>query len=195
MVHGQANVGVASSTLHHQRVAVAAAYCGGGSGDLDVALMLAAGSKGQGGSSLCCPRVLPRHVGRGGLVLVAPETIPKQVGQRCLAQCCWEEISLGIGPAAAFVVSAERGWRIVSAFEAVTDSGVTVLFHRDPPPWRRERSASLSGDGGGWEQRRHPCSKAMVDMAATSDRSSDCSTPRATPSIGDPGSVEAYGRL
>ena len=46
-MHGQANVGVANSTLHHQRVAVAAAYCGGGSGDLDVALILAGGSKGK----------------------------------------------------------------------------------------------------------------------------------------------------
>ena len=142
MVYGQANTGVSNSCLLAQRRAVAAASVSGGSGDLDLTLILADGSL-QGHAD----PAFAAHEEPIGLwsEAVWNSWLPRSALNR-LARHAIERISAAAspwamvaGPAAAFVASASRlGWVLESALKMMTDRGAQIDLCRDPPAYVRD---------------------------------------------------------
>ena len=142
LVYGQANTGVSSSCLLAQRRAVAAASVTGGSGDLDLTLILADGSfRGRADPAfaaheepigLWAEAVWSSWLPRSALDRLARHAIARLSA----AASPW---SLVAGPAAAFVASAFRlGWVLENALSMSTDHGVQIDLRRDPPAFVRD---------------------------------------------------------
>ena len=137
LVYGQANTGVSDTTLQAQRAAVAAASVPGGSGELDIALLLADGSMRGKADPAFAAHEAP--IGKWAEALWEawlPRPALQKLVSAALADVAgrpspWARVR---GPAAAFVASALRlGWQIQSYFEVVTDLGQYLDLTRDPP--------------------------------------------------------------
>ena len=141
LVYGQANMGVSNTMLQSQRAAVAAASVPGGSGELDITLILAdGGMRGKADPAFAAheapiakwaeavwegwlPRPALSKLVSAALAVLAGRPSP------------WAMVR---GPAAAFVASALRlGWQVLPYAEVRTDCGQHIDFTRDSPAMAR----------------------------------------------------------
>jgi hypothetical protein len=169
MVFGQGNTGVCCSSLYAQRSAVGAAASPGGSGDLDLTLVLADGSLRGTADPVHAAHVQPivkwaEAVWNSWLPFCSLSRICSTAIGRL--GCCARPWIRVVGPGLAFVASAQRlGWTVIDADTLIDDEGTRMCLRRDSPAfvgslvkraawrwrWRRVEARHphlKQGDGG-----------------------------------------------
>ena len=137
LAYGESNAGVSNTMLQAQRAAVAAASVPGGSGELDITLILADGSmRGKADPAFSAHEAPIAKWAEAVWEAWLPRPALDKLVAAALADLVdrpspWARVR---GPAAAFVASALRlGWQVLSCTEVRTDWGQHVDFTRDSP--------------------------------------------------------------